>query len=75
MTGNRKLKVFYWTLAAIMGIFALSLFKGVALSGDQLIAIIGAVFANALVFTGGNVGEHFANKGTPPLPVIGEVKS
>lgn len=74
MTGNRKLKVFYWTMIMIQSTFVAALFAGVSgIDSTTIMSVIGAHTANAIFFVGGNVGEHFANGKN--IPVAGEVKS
>lgn len=74
MTGNRKLKVFYWTMAMVQTTFIVSLFAGIQFDSTTVMTVIGAHTANAIFFVGGNVGEHFANNGKQ-VPIVAEVKS
>lgn len=61
MTGNRKLKTFYWTNVAMMFLVLGAFMSGVSLTGDNIITLSALFTANGIAFVGGNVGEHFAN--------------
>ena len=56
----RKMKGFYWTMAALVGTFALSLIWGVTFTGDNIIVFSSLLAANSGMFFGANFGEHWA---------------
>ena len=62
MTGNRKIKGFYWTMICLMVVFALSLVFSVSFTGDNVIVFSSLLAANAGMFFGANFGEHWAKE-------------
>jgi len=65
MTGSRKQSGFYATLGVVFLMFALALFSGVILNGDQLIQLSWIVTILSGLFFGANSIEHMANKSKP----------
>jgi len=58
--GQRKLKGFYLTLAALMILVLFALIKGVHFTGDNIITAMALMASLAGAFFGANFGEHWA---------------
>lgn len=60
MTGNRKLKGFYYTLGAMMLIILSAFVTGVKFQGGDIIAMLALIGSLGGAFFGANFGEHWA---------------
>ncbi len=61
LTGNRKMKGFYWTLGAIMLVIETAIIKGIHFSGDNIIALGTLLVGLAGMFFTSNFGEHWSD--------------
>jgi len=60
-TGNRKLKAYFVTVAAVLIVIETGLFLKVAITGDNIVLLTTILAGISTAFFGANFGEHWAN--------------
>lgn len=56
------MKAFYWTLACIMVVIVVSMFKGINLSGDNIVTLVMTMGGVSAMFFGGNAAEWLSQR-------------
>lgn len=60
--GNRKLKAFFATIAGVLIVVETAILSGIAISGDNIVALTTIIAGIGGAFFGANFGEHWTKK-------------